>query len=128
MRASIQKYPIYLIKLTCPDWSYYDIYLHLEIVNEFSAYPVIKHLVNKFATQFLQLAGLLVTKVENGGKKRPRSTASDPSRVSKYVQHSASSVITSASSTTSSRPDGFISWWDDSQNKLYYIDPHTGNS
>ncbi|KAG2208721.1 hypothetical protein INT47_007820 [Mucor saturninus] len=135
-RTSIQKYPIYFIKLTCPDWSYYDIDTYLDVLSEFSAYPVIKNLVSQFTTQFLKSAGLIPPKRkensldEHCSKKRTGSTIIDHSRVSKYVQHASSSVGTGSTTndTTSSIPNGFVSWWDDCQKKLYYIDPRTGNS
>lgn len=95
-------------------------------MTEFSAYPVIKSLVSKFTLKFLQLAGLLTKgKTLEVSKKRQKCTTSDPSRVSKYVQHSASGCT---STSTSSRADNFFSWWDDSQKKMFYIDPKTGNS
>ncbi|GAA5802165.1 hypothetical protein HPULCUR_007626 [Helicostylum pulchrum] len=151
-RPSIHKHPIFVIKFTCPDWSYYDINTYLETLTEYPAYNLIKSLLIQFTNKFLLLSGLSVKRGEkrNTSKKRSRlSLTSDESsrkpRDSPYMKHlpsvrplqlqNTNSNISisspksdfTAESSIAGQSD-FVSWWDANQKRMFYIDQRTGNS
>ncbi|KAG2233560.1 hypothetical protein INT48_007162 [Thamnidium elegans] len=148
-RPSTHKHPIFVIKFTCPDWSYYDIHTYLETLTEYSAYNLIKSLLIKFTNKFLLLSGLSAEKGEkrDTSKKRSRLTSESTrkTRDNPYMKHlpSVSSLIQSTRSNinvSSSPKSDFtaesssagqsdpISWWDTNQKRMFYIDQRTGNS
>ncbi|GAA5812564.1 hypothetical protein MFLAVUS_006021 [Mucor flavus] len=151
-RPSIHKHPIFVIKFTCPDWSYYDINTYSEALTEYSAYNLVKSLLIQFTNKFLQLSGLSVERGEkrNTSKKRSRSSltndeSSRRTRDSPYMKHLPSTrplLLRNTSSninvsspksnftaeSSSAGQSDFVSWWDTNQKRMFYIDQRTGNS
>ncbi|KAI8373269.1 hypothetical protein BD560DRAFT_446317 [Blakeslea trispora] len=136
----LQKYPIYVIKLTCPKWSSFEIYMYLEMLNDFPSYSLIETLLSQLISRFLQVTGLMTPQKdipENSEEKHQKKKKKPNTASSIYLAHTPS-VTNSASNITCSYPalsdvaprngDSFVTWWDSDLQKLVYFDSETGNT
>jgi hypothetical protein len=119
-QTSVQKYPIFFIKIECPNWSYYEINMYLGTFKDFKQFNDILALVKKFTTKFLTSSNLLITTAESEEtietttrkKRRLLSAATSMTSAKKnnsnpyliHSSHSTSSIVEgSVASTTMTR-------------------------
>ncbi|KAI9482923.1 MAG: hypothetical protein EXX96DRAFT_556133 [Benjaminiella poitrasii] len=101
----IQKYPIYMIRFTCPSWSNYEINSYLEMLStQFSPFLTIVSKLKEVTTQFLKLAGFTLSAGKQQHKRSKRSTVKPASSISTstvnnsvfknspYLAHSSSAL------------------------------------
>lgn len=128
----IKKYPIYLIKLSCNEWSSYELYMYLELLSQFSSYEVVVSLLKKYVQKLLKIAGFTLTEQHKGKKRVQPETSVSSHQNDSYLRHSpaipASVISHKTTSTTSGYASKYLSWWNADTETMLYIDPKTGNS
>ncbi|KAI8638060.1 hypothetical protein BD408DRAFT_447080 [Parasitella parasitica] len=126
----IQKYPIYIIKLSCDTWSSYDINVHLDMFAEFHDFKKVKAMLTKVTNQFLDQAGFLKGTIDKEPqRKRNKIEKTGKNTIDPYVAHSVSSNQSRLSEQTEEqRQPDYLTWWDPRRQTMFYIDPNTGNS
>ncbi|CEP11217.1 hypothetical protein [Parasitella parasitica] len=104
--------------------------MYLDMFTEFHDFIKIKALLTKVINQFLDQAGFLKDNVDKEPrKKRAKVVKTGNSAVNPYVTHSVSSNQSYMSEQTEEQQQSdYLTWWDPYRQKMFYIDPNTGNS
>ncbi|CAO3650199.1 unnamed protein product [Mucor hiemalis] len=136
-RISLQKYPIFLIKFECSDWSSYEVSMYLDILAEFSSFDQILYILKIFTLKFLRLFKLPSTATDSFTESKPKEKKRRYHLVeSPYLTHSSgvsNSTFESDNTFVSSgdvkvESSKYVTWCDPKSNRTFIIDRNTGNS